>query len=296
MPEGALEEYVVWLTVERGRSRATVEAYRRDLEQFLAFVAPRGIEEVSSEDLTSYVASLRVTRAPASVARAIASLRGWFGFLVAERVLASDPTDYLRGLRRASSLPKPLGEAEVARLIDAVPDATPRDRRDRVLLELLYGTGCRVSEAVGVRLEDLDRAEGLITVIGKGDRQRLVPLGAALATALDHYLAPGGRPALARSTRETHLLLNSRGGVLTRQGVDVVIARRALVVGIPRHSVSAHVLRHSCATHMLEHGADIRVVQELLGHASVATTQLYTAVSNRSLRDVYARAHPRAQE
>ncbi len=296
MAEAALDEYVVWLTVERGRSRATVAAYRRDLRQFLSFVAPRGPGEVTSTDLEAYVAGLRASRAPASVARAIAALRGWYGFLVNERLVEVDPTDHLRGLRRVASLPKPLAEGEVARLLDGVPGATPLDRRDRVLLELLYGTGCRVSEAVGVRLGDVDRAEGLITVVGKGDRQRLVPIGTALAVALDAYDAPGGRSGLVGAGRATTLLLNRRGGALSRQGVDLIIARHALRAGIERRRVSAHVLRHSCATHMLDHGADIRVVQELLGHASIATTQVYTAVSTRSLREVYSRAHPRARE
>jgi integrase/recombinase XerD len=294
--ERTLEEYLQWLGVERGRSRATLEAYRRDLARLSAWMGERdlALEDLGAEDLERYFDELRGPRAAVSAARAMSAVRGWLGFLVDEGVLAQDPSARLKSARRGRSLPKPLGEAEMARLIDAVDGSDPIERRDRALLELLYGTGARVSEAVGLALEDLDFDEELILVTGKGSRQRLVPMGASLREALGRYLEPGGRPELAVGERSTRLFLNARGGALTRQGVDVVVRRRALAAGVARSRVSAHVFRHSCATHMLAHGADIRVVQELLGHASIATTQVYTAVSVGSLQREYRLAHPRA--
>jgi integrase/recombinase XerD len=193
-------------------------------------------------------------------------------------------------------LPKPLGEAEIVTLLDSIPATTSVDLRDRALLELLYGTGARVSEVVNLDLSDLDFDEELILLTGKGNKQRLVPIGSTLDRALREYLAPGGRPSLSSSKRTTKVFLNARSGVLTRQGIDLVIHKRALTVGIDRNRISAHVFRHSCATHMLAHGADIRVVQELLGHASIATTQLYTAVSVTTLQREYQHAHPRAHD
>jgi len=294
----ALEEYLQWLTVEKGRSRSTIDAYRRDLMRLIAWMDARSLDEltVSSEDLESYFDELRGSRSAGTVARATSSVRGWLGFLVDEGRLERDPSSRLKPAKRGRSLPKPLAEDEMARLLDAVSGADPITRRDRALLELLYGTGARVSEVVGLSLEDLDFDEELILVTGKGSRQRLVPMGSRLRAALVRYLEPGGRRELLRENRSSRLFLNSRGGVLTRQGVDLIVRRRALAVSIPRARISAHVFRHSCATHMLAHGADIRVVQELLGHASIATTQIYTAVSVGSLQREYRQAHPRAHE
>jgi integrase/recombinase XerD len=233
-------------------------------------------------------------QAESTVVRSMSAVRGWFGFMVDEGHLQADFTARLRGGRRGRTLPKPLDEDEVIGLLDSVPSFTPIDIRDRALLELLYGTGARVSEAVGISLEDLDFDEELILVTGKGSKQRLVPMGAALGAALGDYLNAGGRSELPDAHRSARLFLNSRGGPLSRQGVDLIIHKRALAVGIDRTRISAHVFRHSCATHMLAHGADIRVVQELLGHASIATTQIYTAVSVTSLQREYRNAHPRA--
>ncbi len=294
--EPLLDEYFVWLIVEKGRSRATVDAYRRDLTAFLAWTAERhlGVREVAASDVDEYLVSLRDRgRAAATLARTLASLRGWYGFLADEGLVGADPTAHVRGARRGRTLPRPLDESEMVALLDSIPSTAALDRRDRALLELLYGTGCRVSEALGVRIEDLDFDEELIKVTGKGAKQRLVPMGRTLREALARYLEPAGRAALA-TTRSSNLLLNARGTPLSRQGVDAIIARRALLVGIERRRISAHVFRHSCATHMLAHGADIRVVQELLGHSSIATTQVYTAVSVSSLQQVYRGAHPRA--
>jgi integrase/recombinase XerD len=297
--EAYLAEYLQWLTIEKGRSRATIEAYRRDLTKLLEWMkgAKRELETLRDADLERYCNQLRrQKRAETSIARSVASIRGWFAYLVVEGYLSSDPSALLRGGRRGRSLPKPLGEDEVTALLDSIPDTTPIDLRDRALLELLYGTGARVSEVVGIGLSDLDFDEELILVTGKGSKQRLVPMGSTLKTALRDYLAPRGRGLFPGARKDTPLFLNARGGALSRQGVDLIIDKRALTVGIDRSRISAHVFRHSCATHMLAHGADIRVVQELLGHVSISTTQIYTAVAVTSLKREYQNAHPRAHD
>jgi len=295
----ALETYLQWLAVEKGRSRATLEAYRRDLTRLIEWSHARGdrATSLSEVDLEAYCNDLRRQGlAESSVSRSIASLRGWFGFMTAEGLIDVDPSARLRSGRRGRSLPKPLSEEDVSTLLDSVPRETPADLRDRALLELLYGTGARVSEVVGISLADLDFDEELILVTGKGSKQRLVPMGSVLHAALRDYLGPGGRSSFPQPRREQHLFLNARGGPLSRQGVDLIIDKRALDAGVDRAKVSAHVFRHSCATHMLAHGADIRVVQELLGHASISTTQVYTAVAVTSLKREYKNAHPRAND
>jgi integrase/recombinase XerD len=293
----ALDDYLRWIVVERGRRPATVQAYRRDLERLLGWLDGRGLT-LASLDGTSveqYLVSLRASGlAPSSVSRALASLRGLFAHLVDEGQLVFDPTSRVAAPRRPRSLPKALEERDVAALIEAPAEDSPLERRDRALAELLYGTGARVSEAVGIELQHLDFDEELILVTGKGDKQRLVPMGRELRDSLRAYLNPGGRASLVTDKSRSRLFLNARGGPLSRQGVDLILRQRALRAGIDSTKVSAHVLRHSCATHMLAHGADIRSVQELLGHVSIATTQIYTGVSLTSLRTAYAEAHPRA--
>jgi integrase/recombinase XerD len=294
-----LQEYLQWLTIEKGRSRATIEAYRRDITRLREWMVKQRltVDSVREEDLERYANTLRrQKRAESSIARSVASIRGWFGFLVVEGHLALDPSARLRGGRRGRTLPKPLGEEELAELLDSVGGDTPSDLRDRALLELLYDTGARVSEVVGIGLGDLDFDEELILLTGKGSKQRLVPMGATLNAVLRSYLGPGGRSSFPQARKDTRLFLNARGGSLSRQGIDLIIDKRALTVGIDRSRISAHVFRHSCATHMLAHGADIRVVQELLGHVSISTTQIYTAVAVTSLKREYQNAHPRAHD
>jgi integrase/recombinase XerD len=297
--EAYLAEYLQWLTIEKGRSRATIEAYRRDLTKLLEWMkgAKLDLQSLREADLERYCnQQRRLKRAETSIARSVASIRGWFAYLVVEGYLSSDPSALLRGGRRGRSLPKPLGEDEIVALLDSIPDTTPSDLRDRALIELLYGTGARVSEVVGIGLGDLDFDEELILLTGKGSKQRLVPMGTALKTALREYMAPRGRGSFPDARKDTRLFLNARGGALTRQGMDLIIDKRALHVGIDRSRISAHVFRHSCATHMLARGADIRVVQELLGHVSISTTQIYTAVAVTSLKREYQNAHPRAHD
>jgi integrase/recombinase XerD len=293
-----VREYLGWLVVEKGRRPATIEAYSRDLDRFVAWLEKYGttLGNLDAETVSSYIESLRSgALAASSVNRHTSTLKGWILYLREEGALDTDPSTGLTSTRRPKVLPKPWPEEDVRALLDSVKTETALDRRDRALLELLYGTGARVSEAIGVQLEHLDFDERLILVTGKGDKQRLVPMGAVLGEALAIYLAPEGRPRLVGPNSRSHLFLNHRGGPLSRQGVDLMIRRRALDAGLPGN-ISAHILRHSCATHMLEHGADIRIVQELLGHASIATTQVYTAVSLGSLRSAYSDAHPRAHD
>ncbi|HUV57218.1 MAG TPA: tyrosine recombinase [Acidimicrobiales bacterium] len=294
-----LAGYLQWLAIEKGRSRATIDAYGRDIARLRRWMADHDIAlaDLTDSQLEHYVTDLRnAGLAESSLARNIASIRGWLQFLFLEKQLEADPSQRLHANSRRRSLPKPLGEEEVARLIDSICIESPIDRRDRALLELLYGTGARVSEVVTLQLEDLDFDEELIRLTGKGARQRLVPMGSSLTLALKDYLGPSGRDAIRQIRRTSRVFLNSRGAPISRQGIDLVIDKRALAAGVDRSRVSAHVFRHSCATHMLAHGADIRVVQELLGHASIATTQIYTAVAVSSLKREYTNAHPRAHD
>jgi integrase/recombinase XerD len=301
------EEYLSWLDVERGRSPRTLASYRRDLASYQAFVAKGGpgnvIDGANSDTVAAYVASLRRTRSGATVARNLSTLRGFHRFLVEEGDAPTDPTADIPGIAVADLLPKALNEDETDRLLGAVVGTGPAMLRDRALLELLYGTGARVSEVVGLNLGDVAEAVGeggtpLIRVLGKGNKERVVPLGRMARAALRQWLSGEGRPHLEpkkwklRSDADA-VFLNARGGRLTRVGAFGVVKKYATRVGLA-DQVSPHVLRHSCATHMLAHGADIRVVQELLGHASVATTQRYTKVSPEHLRRAYESAHPRA--
>ncbi len=253
------------------------------------------VKKVGESDFEKYFNLLRKDgHADSSVARAMSSVRGWFGFMAEEGSISLDPTTRIVGGKRGRTLPKPLEESLMIQLLDSVPSSSASDLRDRALFELLYGTGARVSEVVGISLQDVDFDEELILVTGKGSKQRLVPMGQTLKDALRSYLGEGGRSEFSNSKQSTRLFLNARGGPLTRQGIDLIIHKRALTAGIEQSAISAHVFRHSCATHMLSHGADIRVVQELLGHSSISTTQIYTAVSIASLQKEYKNAHPRA--
>jgi integrase/recombinase XerD len=296
--EEALEDYLQWMTIEKGRSRATLEAYRRDLVALGNWMGEKKLtlSRLREEHLEGYFNGLRTTRQASTVARSVAAVRGFLSYLLDEGELTLDPSARLKGGRRGRTLPKPLGENEITKLLDAIPSDTPVDLRDRALLELLYATGARVSEVVGLELSDIDFDEELILLTGKGSKQRLVPLGGAVGRALREYFGPGGRRTLLAGRTSQRVFINARSGPLTRQGVDLVVHKRALNVGIDRSRISAHVFRHSCATHMLAHGADIRVVQELLGHASIATTQIYTAVSVTTLQREYQHAHPRAHD
>lgn len=295
------EEFLTWLSSERGRARSTLVAYRRDLVRYEAWLATRGrtLLDVSPEDFDVMIGQRRREgSAPATIARQLAAVRMLHRFLVDEGQRPDDPTADLDGVRVPAGLPKPLSEDEVERLLAGVTGDEPVDRRDRALLEMLYATGARISEMCQLDLVDIDRQARLVRVFGKGSKERIVPYGRSAKQALDAWLQPGGREAMAplrwkRRGDAEALFLNRRGARLSRQAAWQVLNTVAQRVGL-RDGVSPHVLRHSCATHLLEHGADLRVVQELLGHASIATTQVYTKVSQDHLLEAYRMAHPRA--
>lgn len=295
------EEFLSWLSVERGRSPRTIDAYRRDLAAYEGFLRRLGRTptEASPDDVLAYRDRLRVEHSPASIARALSAIRGLQRFLHDEGMATGDPTDDVEPVQLGRRLPKALSEADVERLMGTLVEPAPLGLRDRALLELLYGTGARISEVVGLDLTDVGGDEGLLRLYGKGGKERLVPLGRCAHRALSDWLGAAGRPALAparwrRRGDAEAVFLNARGGRLTRQGAFEIVRARARRAGI-RAEVSPHTLRHSCATHMLARGADIRVVQELLGHASIGTTQIYTKVTPEHLRATYEAAHPRAR-
>ncbi len=296
------EEYLSYLAVERGRAPASLASYRRDLRAYEEFLDGRGltVAEVTPRVVEDYLAFLAASgRRASSNARALSAIRGLHRFCEDERAGPPDPTFGLSGPRLPSPIPKALSEEEVARLLSAVVGDDARARRDRAILELMYATGIRISELCGLAVTDLDLGRGLAKVFGKGSKERIVPFGRPAAGALEAWLAPPGRPAMAperwaRRSDEEALFISSRGRRLGRQSAWVVVRRAAERAGLADR-VTPHVLRHSCATHLLEHGADIRVVQELLGHAAITTTQIYTRVTGDLLRRVYEEAHPRAR-
>jgi len=299
--DASAEDYLTWLSVERGRATNTISAYRRDLVGYEEFLRSSGLEvaDATRQAVERHMAAMaRAGIGAGSRARALTAIRGLYRFRSEEGLGDSDPTLDLPVPRVGQRLPKAISEEEVLKLLDSAGGTGPRDLRDRAMLELLYGTGMRVGELVGLSLGDIGSDSGLIRVLGKGHKERLVPLGRFAAQSLEHWLDQGGRPELvprrwARKGDSEALFINARGGRLTRQGAWEVIALRARSVGLG-DKVHPHVLRHSCATHMLARGADVRVVQELLGHASVSTTQVYTKVTVEHLRGAYEAAHPRS--
>jgi integrase/recombinase XerD len=302
-------EHDVWLTVERGLAENSLAAYRRDLRRYRSFLAQRGTTDagaIGESTVVAYVEHLQSLTdddgdpllAPSSIARALVAVRSFHRFCAAEGLLPRDPTEDVGAPRVPQGLPKALDESEVEALLGAVMGDTPAAQRDRALLETLYATGIRISELVGLDLEDVVLDDAFVRVLGKGNKERIVPIGRSARAALATYLHDG-RPHLrgsgARRTVDARaVFLNARGGRISRQACWKIVRAAAARVGLADR-ISPHVLRHSCATHMLEHGADIRVVQELLGHASVSTTQVYTRVSPERLRAVYEAAHPRAR-
>lgn len=296
-----IEEFLTWLAVERGRATTTTQAYRSDLERYATFLTDedRTLFTVTHEDIINFVRELQgLGLASSSVKRMLVSVRGLHRFLVSEELADFDPAADVEVPRPPKGVPKALSEPEIDRLLNVVVGEGPMVRRDRVILEVLYGAGLRISELCGLSLADIDFDASLMRVLGKGDKERIVPVGRHAAAAMDAWLEPDGRGALEPASwksrdDENALLLNFRGGRLTRQGAWGVVKKHGTTADLADR-LSPHVLRHSCATHMLDHGADIRTVQELLGHASITTTQLYTKVSTERLQRVYQSAHPRA--
>jgi integrase/recombinase XerD len=303
---GAVNEYLQYLVVERGLAANTIESYQRDLRRYAEVLAARGkarLDDVGTADVSAFLGALRSgdddhpPLATSSAGRAVVAVRGLHAFALAQGMCAGDPAREVAPPAPPKRLPKAISVTEVERLLEAAGstgDPDPRVLRDRALLEFLYGTGARISEAVGLDIRDLDlSADPSVLLSGKGGKQRFVPVGSYAARALQAYLVRG-RPALAARARRpvNAVFLNARGGRLTRQGAWGVLGEAADRSGLK--GASPHTLRHSFATHLLDGGADIRVVQELLGHASVTTTQVYTLVTVDKLREVYAVAHPRA--
>ena len=294
-----VEEFLTHLAIEKGRSANTLTAYRHDLRRYTEFLDDAAVIAVRPAQVMDFQTALRESGlARSSVNRTMTAVRGLHRYLFAEGVAAHDPTADLEPAKLPKGLPKALSESEITALLEAVTGSDAFALRDRALLELLYGTGMRISECVGISLDDVDIAAALIRVTGKGNKQRLVPLGRLAGEALEHWLRPGGRSDLAPEKWATRsdqmaMFLNHRGGRLSRQGMWGVVRKHALTAEISDR-LTPHILRHSCATHMLDHGADIRTVQELLGHASISTTQLYTKVSTDLLVRAYTSAHPRA--
>jgi len=303
-----VRQYLQYLVVERGLAANTVQSYERDLRRYAGFLSERGrasVADATGLDVAEFRAALRAgddahpPLAVSSVGRAVVAVRGLHGFALREGLAAQDPSREVAPPAPARRLPKAIPLDAVERILDAAGstgDPDPRVLRDRALLEFLYGTGARISEATGLDVGDLDylARDPAVMLTGKGGRQRYVPVGRYAVQALDAYLVRG-RPVLAAKATRRHsaaVFLNARGGRLTRQGAWGILRDAAARAG--ERGVSPHTLRHSFATHLLDGGADIRVVQELLGHASVATTQVYTLVTVDKLREVYAAAHPRA--
>jgi integrase/recombinase XerD len=294
----AIAEFLVSVTAERGLARNTSAAYRRDLAQYKGYLEDRGVADVgavSADDVSGFAAQLAERGlAATTIARKIAAVRGLHRFLVAEEMASADPSALVDTPKRPGSIPKAMSIDEVGRLIAAAAGDSAVNARDTALLEFMYASGARVAETVGLDVLDLDLGESVALVTGKGSKQRLVPLGTYAVAALERYLErrlelKGDRPDPGA------LFLSTRGRRLTRQAVWQLVRKHAAGAGLDVASVSPHVLRHSVATHMVEGGADLRTVQEILGHASISTTQVYTRVSPRHLYEVYVAAHPRGQ-
>jgi integrase/recombinase XerD len=302
----ALRTYLDHLAVERGLAPNTLSSYRRDLRRYAAFLEGNGVsdlDDVTEASVSGFLMHLREgdpdhpPLSAASAGRTVVAVRGFHRFCVADGLAAADPAAGVRPPAPARRLPKALPLADVEAILEAAGSAgTALALRDRALLEVLYGTGARISEAVGLDVDDLDRVDATALLRGKGGKDRIVPIGSYALEAVEAYLTRSrpGLAALGTPERAGALFLNARGGRLSRQSAWTVLVKAADRAGVTR-DVSPHTLRHSFATHLLEGGADVRVVQELLGHASVTTTQIYTLVTVDNLREVFAAAHPRAR-
>ena len=309
-------DFLAYLEFERGLSRNTLDAYRTDLLQFGRFLELREVSALDAQasDIADFLEALarggpvgrpsgdarparngaaeRPPPSPATIHRKSACLRSFYRHLRRDGLLDRDPTATLSTPRRSRKLPQVLTRGEVEKLLSQPSGTEPAALRDRALLELMYACGLRASEAIGLELMDVDIQEGVLRARGKGSKERVVPIGQAALKALRIYLERG-RPGLVKGAAEPHLFVNFRGGQLTRQGLYKIVRRHALTAGLADR-MSPHTLRHTFATHLLSGGCDLRSVQEMLGHADVSTTQLYTHLSSERLKDVYFRAHPRA--
>jgi integrase/recombinase XerD len=292
-------DFLAYLEFERGLSRNTLEAYRSDLLQYGRFLEAkeRTALDARPADVADFLAALADGRggpaSPATIHRKAACLRSFYRHLRREEILDNDPTAALSAPRRGRRLPQVLTRAEVTKLLAHPQGGEPTALRDRALLELMYACGLRASEVIGLEVNDLDLEEGVLVARGKGSKERMIPVGRGAVNAVRTYLERG-RAKLVGARVESHLFVNFRGGALTRQGLYKIVRRHAAGTGL-EDRMSPHTLRHTFATHLLAGGCDLRSVQEMLGHADVATTQLYTHLSSERLKDVYFKAHPRAR-
>jgi len=295
LPRDWISEYGDYLRVEKGLSSNTLAAYLRDAGKLRDFASKRGqpLTGLGREDVGAWLRHLRGQGLSArSTARALAAARSFFRFLAVDRVIRSDPTDNLEAPRSIRSLPRYLSASEVEKLLAAPDPETPQGSRDRAMVEFLYATGLRVSELIGLTLMQVNLELGIISCMGKGNKERIVPFGPAAASALLHYLR-GYRPGLLGKKRSNTLFLTRRGARMTRQGFWKILRAYGRKAGI-RKPLSPHMLRHSFATHLLANGADLRSVQLMLGHSDISTTQIYTHVTRERLMKIYGRFHPRA--
>lgn len=294
----ALAEYIIYLKIERGLSANTVISYKRDIEKYLTFLTEKKItqlDEVSRFEILDFLQTLRQSgAADNSIIRMVSSLRKFHQYLKRESIVSDDPMQLIDTPKKASTLPKAISPQAVEQLLEAPDTTTPLGVRDRTILELMYATGLRISELVNLKLSDMHLTMGFIQTMGKGEKERIIPLGEIASQWLDHYL-DGARVYLQDQSAETseYVFLNSRGKGLSRQGIWKKVKQLALEAGIDQN-VTPHTLRHSFATHLLENGADLRMVQELLGHADISTTQIYTHITKTRLKQVYSDYHPRA--
>jgi len=300
--EGLVLDFLSYLELERGLSRNTLNAYRTDLLQYGEFLSEHELDALAARpaDIGDFLADLatgngRPACSAATVHRKTACLRSFYKHLRRDELIGDDPTASLSAPRRAKKLPQVLNYAEVQQLLAAPRGSDPTTLRDRALLEAMYACGLRASETIGLEMSDIDLEEGLLRARGKGSKERIVPLGRKAIAAIAAYLR-GGRPKLVPPERhEARLFVNFRGGPLSRQGLYKIVQRHAREAGLSGR-MSPHTLRHSFATHLLAGGCDLRAVQEMLGHADIATTQMYTHLSGERLKEVYFEAHPRATE
>lgn len=293
--EQYLDHFMNHLTVERGLAVNTLEAYGRDLARYLDFLEKESIasiDDIAGVHVVRFLSSLKDEGlAPRSRTRSLVAIRGFHKFLVAEKITQINPAGRIESMRLMQSLPDTLTPREVEKLLASSGESTPIGLRDRAMLELLYATGLRVSELVGLKLGDVQAMIGCVRTLGKGRKERIVPVGEAALSEIDSYMRHA-RPVLEKKSGSSYLFLNRSGKGLTRQGFWKIIKRRALQAGI-RKNITPHTLRHSFATHLLENGADLRAVQAMLGHADISTTQIYTHVTRDRLRRLHEQFHPR---
>ncbi|ANE48028.1 recombinase XerD [Paenibacillus swuensis] len=293
-----LRNFIHYLSVERGLSKNTLESYERDITKYIEFITAEGLtelEQVTKAHIISYMLKLRqLGRASATISRMLISIRSFHQFMVRERLLNHDPTMNMETPRQEKRLPKVLTIKEVETLLEAPQTSTPAGLRDKAMLEVLYATGIRVSELISLDMDSVNLQMGFVRCIGKGSKERIIPLGRIAGECLDVYIQTM-RPQLTKPNKpDQALFLNHHGARLTRQGFWKIIKKHAKEVAIHKE-ITPHTLRHSFATHLLENGADLRAVQEMLGHADISTTQIYTHVTKSKMKEVYDRTHPRAR-